>query len=110
MCEFQIAILAANTWVTAGIAAAVFLAGWWLLQPRYDFVITVNQNNVTCRGAIPESKVNSIKHFFSNDVQFDQPVKICGRRQQDGHVRLKFRGEIDTGTQQQIRNYLLTVL
>lgn len=110
MPEPAFVLIAANTSVTIAIVVAVFLFGWWLLRPRFDFVITVSQGTVTCRGSLPESKLNSIKHFLSHDVQFDQPVKICGRRQPNGRFRLQFHGEVGPGTQQQIRNYLLTVL
>lgn len=103
-------LLAAHPLITVAVVVAIGLFIWWIVSPRFDFVIAVDGQQVDCRGAIPGAKVATIRHFFTSDIEVDQPVKICGQQSSDGRFRLHFRGEIDQGLRQRIRNFLVDVL
>ncbi len=99
-----------NSWAIVLIVAAAGLMMWWLLRPRYDFTIDVDNNDVNIRGQIAKIQQGKVAGFFQDDVQFDGQVKIMGTRQPDGRLVLRFRGPVDQATRQRIRNFLLTVL
>jgi len=99
-----------NVWITVLVLAGLALLFWKLLTPNTVFLIKVNHRRIQCKGQIPESKLVQIKEFFINDVQVDRPLTVLGVRNGSSRVELRFRGPVDFGTKQQIRNFLLTLL
>jgi hypothetical protein len=87
---------------------AVFVAiVWWATRPRYGFSIRMDGEVATFRG-VAEARQQRIKHFLVNECGLVGPLRIDGGKSRGGGLRLRFRGDIDPGTQQRIRNFLLT--
>ena len=99
-----------NNWVIAIILIGLALLLWKLLTPKTIFLIKVNQQYFKFKGHLPESKLARIKEFFVNDVQADRPLVVLGVKKGNSRIELRFRGNVDPGTKQQIRNFLLTLL
>jgi len=50
-----------------------------------------------------------LRSFFAHDVDLPSRVEIVGRFDRSGCLRFAFRGNLDPGTEQQIRNFLHTL-
>lgn len=88
------------------------LIGWVLYRvfvprPAVRLVIT-SAGLISSRGA-PAHIIRELESFFSRDVVVVAKVVILGDHDSRGQMRFRFRGLIDQGTQQQIRNYLQTL-
>jgi hypothetical protein len=87
---------------------AVFVAiVWWATRPRRGFSIRIDGEAATFRG-IAESRQQRIKQFLLQECGIAGPLRIDGGKSRAGRLWLRFSGEIDPGTRQRIRNFLLT--
>ncbi len=94
-----------------GLMLLVMLAVvvWFLLQPRCDFRIRSNGDMVVTSGKLSRSQRAQIVHFFMHDLALNDRIRVRGTRHRNGRLQLTVRGA-DPGTQQQIRNFLHTLL
>ena len=92
------------------LLAAVVLLLWWVLWPRPDFTIIVDDNGVHIRGRFPEALRGRLTDFLREDVLLRGTVKILARRKRDGYLALEFRGPVFQEDRQRIRNFLVTML
>jgi hypothetical protein len=88
------------------VLVIVAVAWIWL---RSDFVIRVRDGQVQCRGKIPAMRQPELVEFLIKDLGLRGPVRIAGRWQR-GRLDLSFRGGLDKGQRQRVRNFLLTRL
>jgi len=91
----------------------VALAGWiiWLvLRPKYAFRIVVDQRGVRHHRGLPKGQQREVLRFLQDEVSLDGRTTICANRQTTGQLRFNFKGRINPGAQQQIRNFLNSVL
>ena len=94
-------------WVMWGFVAVFVAIVWWATRPRYSFSIVVGGQGVRFQG-VAEARQQRIKEFLIHQCGIVGPLRIDGGKSRSGRMRLRFRGEIDWGTKQRIRNYLLT--
>jgi hypothetical protein len=89
---------------------AVFLAiVWWATRRRYSFSIVAGGEGVRFKG-VAELRQQRLKEFLVQECGIVGPLRIDGGKSRGGRLLLRFRGEIDSGTRQRIRNFLLTQL
>jgi hypothetical protein len=72
--------------------------------------IDVKDGCVTELRGVAKAKVRDVTDFLERAVTSNGKVKVLGRRDPQGVLRLSFRGKIDEGARQQIRNYLKMTL
>ena len=92
------------------LAAFAILAAWLFLWRRYPLEITVQDGHVTALRGVAKAQTRRVVEFLERDVALGGKVKVVGARDPQGVLRINFRGRVDEGTQQQIRNYLKMVL
>ncbi len=83
---------------------------WRMIRPRYTLKIVIGKQGIKHHKGLPKAHKTSVLKFFEKHRSFDGNVTICAMRQPDGYLRLIFKGEVDPGTRQQIRNFLITVM
>ena len=102
MTYFQ-SILGFAVWVLIAFIAIVVYRS---ISSRTIVLLVVdNTGLVDCRGLSPRVK-REIETFFQQDVQINHKVTIRGQLDHQRRLRCHFRGKVDAGTQQQIRNFL----
>ena len=92
---------------------AIVLIGyvvWRMLRPRYALKIVIGKQGIKYHEGLPKAHKTSVLEFFEKHRSFDGNITICAIRQSDGHLRLVFKGQVDPGVRQQIRNFLITVM
>jgi len=72
--------------------------------------IDVKDGRVTGLRGVAKAKTRDVIDFLERTVALSGKVKVLGRRDAQGVLRLSFRGKLDEGTRQQIRNYLKLTL
>ena len=92
------------------LLAVVGVVIWKLLQPRCLMRIAVNRDGVTSHHGIPAGKQSVILDFVARQIITDRPVTICVSRGSGRHPSIRFSGSLDDGTQQLVRNFLLSEL
>ena len=98
--------------ILAIITAAVFLLGIVLilwLRGLHDFRILLTAQGIEFTGQIPARYRADVADFLRQNIP-GRPALILGRWQAGKFLRLQFRGAIDPGIQQRIRNYLILTL
>jgi hypothetical protein len=94
--------------VCAIVLAAVVV---WAVMRRWQPVeITVDNGRVTGLRGIAQAQTKRVVSFLEHDVALNGKVTVVGNRDANGVLRINFRGNIDEGTRQQIRNYLKLIL
>ncbi|QDT33089.1 hypothetical protein Mal48_23410 [Thalassoglobus polymorphus] len=89
------------------------IAGWFVLsaiRPKSAIRLIIEGSNLVDSHGISSRARSQIETFVKQDLDYTGRLKVTGNPDSRGHVHLKFRGRIDSGTQQQIRNFLLTIL
>lgn len=97
-------------WLRVVGTLVVLAAAWSILRPKFDFAIVVSKAGVQIRGRIPEAQRNKIVHFFAEHATPEGTIRISGRRIGRNRLVLAFKGPLDAGLRQQIRNFLISVL
>jgi len=91
------------------LLAAIFIV-WQIVRPKYPLRIVVDGGEVKSHQGVAQAQVRRVVEFFEHDVSFDGKVTVVGARDAQGVLRIRFRGDIDQGTAQQIRNFLKMAL
>jgi hypothetical protein len=89
--------------VGIGISTAII---WYFLRPQGDFMIRVRGRTIAYRGRFPLAHQSALNHFLTEELGTKQDYIIIGDCQ-DRRWRLRFRGNLEPGAQQRIRNFLL---
>lgn len=79
-------------------------------QGSWQFRVDVVPNQKTQVKGFPGAKIATVQEFFRNDIRFDGPVTVFAAKDESGRVQTKFRGNLNTGQKQRIRNFLIDVL
>lgn len=90
-----------------GLIGYVF---WKLLQPRCVIRIVVDQDGVKSHTGLPRSSHATILNWIARHVVTDRKITICVTQGRDGRYRISISGPIDEGTEQMVRNFLLSEL
>ena len=72
--------------------------------------IDLKDGRVTDLQGVAKAKVRDVTDFLERAVTFSGKVRVRGYRDPQGVLRLSFRGKLDEGTRQHIRNYLKLTL
>lgn len=75
-----------------------------LLWPRSDFVVSVRDGRVKCKGKLPLAQHSVIIQFILQDLKPQRPLTIRGTWE-GRRLRLRFRGPISEGDKQCVRNF-----
>jgi len=92
---------------------AIALVGfvvWQVMRPRYAVRIVIGKQGIKHHKGLPAAYETTMLEFFEKHRSFDGDVTICATRQTDGYLRLAFKGPVDEGMRQQVRNFLMTVM
>jgi hypothetical protein len=92
------------------LAAVVGVFVWVAVTREHLVEIVVKDGRVHSLRGVAIAQKGSLTNFFEHDVRPPGKLKVFGDRSRDGVLRISFRGRIDQGMQQQIRNYLKMVL
>lgn len=92
------------------LLAVLALIGWLAYRRTFDFIITVRRDKVTFRGRFLELAKGETARFLRDDIAPRGTVRIFGRRTSRGVLRLRFRGPLDPGQRQRVRNFLSVAL
>ena len=93
--------------------AAIMLIGyvvWRAMRPRYTVKIVVDEQGIKHHEGLPKACERTVLEFIEKNLSPEGKVTICASRQPNGYLRLDFRGQLDSGTRQRIRNFLITVI
>jgi hypothetical protein len=88
--------------------AGVFL--WVAFGGKRQLEIVVKDGRVESLRGVARAHIGRVTDFLEHDVRPPEKLKIFGQRDNNGVLRISFHGQLDEGTQQQIRNYLKMVL
>lgn len=91
------------------LAAAAFIV-WEMLRPKYSLRIRVEGGCVKSHTGVAQGQLKRVIEFLEHDLATEGNFTILGARGQRGALHISFRGDIDQGTAQQIRNFLKIVL
>ncbi len=98
------------TYAVLGLIAFIAVVVYRSICSRTIIRFVVDHSGlVEHRGISPRAE-REIKTFFQQDVQVPQKVTISGQLDPQGRLRFHFRGAIDAGAKQQIRNFLHSIL
>ncbi|QDU56313.1 hypothetical protein [Aeoliella mucimassa] len=90
--------------------AMVLYAIWTSANPSWPIrIVVTTEGMVECRG-LPRQRVPRFAEFFEQHVQAEPKLVVLACRDAGGGLRTSFRGHIDAGTKQRIRNYMLAEL
>ncbi len=94
------------------LAAVVGIAyvAWRVMRPRYAMKIVMDENGIKHHEGLAKRQEKQVLEFLREQVQPVRKLTIYGARHPNGYFRLVFKGQIDPGTQQRIRNFMLTVM
>ena len=90
-----------------GLLVLIGLVVWAVLRPQYGLKVVVDRSGVKQLRGVPRGRQADLCQFLRNEVAIGGTVTILGNRLDDGRLRLSFRGPIDSGMQQRIRNFLI---
>lgn len=96
-------------WLRFLIVAAVGGGIWWALRPRYSLKIVVHGARVKIHSGAAKARNAELIQFLSG-LALQGKDAILGIRDRQGYTRISFRGRIDAGTRQRIRNFLKSKL
>jgi hypothetical protein len=88
--------------------AAVFI--WVALGRKAQLEIVINDGRITNYRGLTKAQLHRIADFLERDIALNGKVVVGGCRDSNGVQRLNFRGDVDEGTRQQIRNFLKIAL
>ena len=96
-------------WLRLLIVAVVGGGAWWALRPRYLLKIVVNRGSVKIHCGAAKAWSAELMDLLRG-LPLQGKVTILGVRDAQGRTRIAFRGRIDAGMRQRIRNYLKSKL
>jgi hypothetical protein len=92
------------------VLAIIGLFIWWALRPKYDFRIDLKDGSLRCKGTITDTRKRRIAEFFRTDLPDVTALSVLARRVNSGRWTFAFKGAVDEGTRQRIRNFLTATL
>ena len=96
--------------VRIAVFAFVGYVIWRMMRPRYSVKIVIDDHGIQHHEGLPRAQEKKVLGFLQDDIGVSGKLIICALRQPNGYLRLNFKGHVDPGTQQQIRNFLNTVM
>ena len=96
--------------VRFAVIALIGYVLWRIFRPRHGARIVIDQHGVKHHEGLPRSHRREILEFMDELPPLDGTLTVCAQREPNGYLRLDFRGRVDPGTRQQIRNFLNTVM
>lgn len=98
------------TLVLLVIGGIVVYGVWTAIRPNWPIRIVVTRDGVQSHQGLPKRCTLRVIEFLERDIAVESRLVILARREQNGRLRTSVRGELDKGTQQRIRNYLIAEL
>jgi hypothetical protein len=92
------------------IGGGVLYAIWSASRPRWDVHIVVRDGTVLFRKGVSQSRWAAFETFLLNDVKLVSVTEVFARRENNGRLVTHFKGQLDAGTKQQIRNFLISAV
>ena len=96
--------------VVLAFGGLIFYGIWTAAHPPWQIKLVAGPEGLISHRGLPQRCVGRVSDFFANSVQPDTRLVVLANRSRNGHLTTKFRGHIDPGTRQRIRNYLLMEL
>lgn len=92
------------------VIALIGYVVWRVMIPRYAVRIVIGNQGIKYHKGLSKANEEDVLAYFEKHRSFDGDVTILAARHADGDLRLVFRGQVDPHTQQQIREFLITVI
>lgn len=99
-----------NPWLALFVLVGIVGLAIWAMRPRYQLRIVVCDGSVESLRGAAARQTDRIVEFLQHDVSLNGRVTIMVNKRPNGYFQLAFRGPVDEGTKQQIRNFLITIL
>lgn len=96
--------------IRLAVIALVVYVVWRMVFPRYTLKIVIGKQGIKHHKGLSKANQTSVLKYFEKHRSFDGDVSIFATRQTDGDLRLVFKGQVEPGTRQQIRDFLTTVM
>ena len=96
--------------IRVGALALIGYFIWLALRPRYAVEIVMDEHGIKRHRGLSKGQEAKVIDFLREQVTPEGRLGIYAIRQPNGYLRLHFKGNIDPGTRQQIRNFFINVL
>lgn len=96
--------------IALGVALLFIYLIWQAARPRWDVHIVVEPESVTIVRGIAAARMAEVKAFLRDGVPVNGRIEVLARKDPDGRLITAFKGPIDTGIQQRVRNFLIQIL
>ena len=97
--------------VQVAVIGTVAYVVWRMLkQPRHAVRIVIAKAGIRHHRGLPKGQEATVLGFLEEQLVSLGKITITADRQPQGHLRLSFKGPIDVGTQQQVRNFFNSVM
>lgn len=110
LARFSYPILGADLWRKVLLACVLALVIWFAVRPKWAVRIVADADGVRLLAGVPRSKRQTVLDFLTRELAIQDRVTIRALRQPDGYLRLQVRGLVEPGAEQQVRNFLNTVI
>ena len=94
----------------AAFVAVTYVVWRMLTRPRHAVSIVIDKNGIKHHRGLPKGQEARVLGFLEEQLAPQGKITINADRQPEGHLRLYFTGPIDPGAQQQVRNFLNSVM
>lgn len=98
------------TIVFLALGGIILYGIWTAAKPNWPIRIVITSDGVQSHRGLSKRSTSRLINFFERDLAIESRVVVLGRREQSGRLRTSIRGNLDKGTQQRIRNYLVAEL
>ncbi len=96
--------------IKIAVVALIGYVVWRMMRPQHSVVIVMDKNGIQNHKGLPRGQAKRVIQFLEDHVSPDGKLTIYADRQPNGRLRLNFKGPIDSGMQQQVRNFFINVL
>ncbi|GAB5404907.1 MAG: hypothetical protein Aurels2KO_31380 [Aureliella sp.] len=92
------------------LAAIVLYVLWEACRTKWQITIVYEPDLGTTTRGVPQAKSTKVQDFFDEDIRSPERIKVLASRIPPNRLTTKFIGNIDPGTKQRIRNFLIETL
>ena len=92
------------------IGAVLIYLVWRLTKRPWQVCIHAGPHDVEIVHCRPAAQRGRMTEFFRHDLVLPNPVTILATKDNSGHIHTRIKGQIDEGSRQRIRNFLVDAL
>lgn len=96
--------------VRVAVPVAIAYGLWLLVRPKWAFRIVADESGVRSHDGITTPQQRRLLDLFYRMRFVEGRVTVLGRHDENGSLKLQFRGRISEDAKQQIRNFIINEL